>query len=72
MMNKLYDDINARLFKQYGTSDSNKLLFTCTECGIKQSVDSSYSNQGRNLVCLSCFNKFYDGDIIKLHGADNE
>ena len=68
---------NRNTFNQlryFNNPPSYEDIFECTVCGCKTSLDGSYSNQGKNLICISCSKKkfkapnelweFLDGGII--------
>ena len=51
-------DIDKYNYKLYhnGYNNTDK-MFICRQCGEKVNLDDSYSNEGKNLHCISCIRK---------------
>ena len=52
---KFVSDINEDNLKLWNNGyDNSHKIFRCTQCGREVTVDDSYSNQGKNLICCGC------------------
>lgn len=47
---------NISKYRKYGLNGSNIMRYTCVVCNKNTSIDGSFSNQGRNLICTRCAN----------------
>lgn len=55
---KLVSDINEDNLKLFNNGyDNSHKIFRCTQCGEQVSVDESYSNKGKDLICCNCVYK---------------
>lgn len=45
-----YDEENQRLF----FTDTMGKKFRCVNCGREVALDNSFSNQGKNMICIPC------------------
>ena len=48
-----YDEDNQRLFFE----NAKGKAFHCVNCGSEVSLDESFSNQGKNMICIVCHMK---------------
>ena len=49
---KSYDEINQAKFETVKVSTA--YVFRCVCCGELTSIDDSFSNKGKNLICCRC------------------
>jgi hypothetical protein len=49
------DKRNIQTFLKNGTSNSESMIYRCVLCECDTCIDNSASNQGKNLICMSCF-----------------
>lgn len=54
-MDKVQEE-NVSKYRKYGLNGSNIRRYTCVVCNENTSIDESFSNQGRNLICTRCAN----------------
>ena len=64
-----YDEENQRLF--FTDTMSNK--FHCVNCGREVALDNSFSNQGKNMICIPCsFKKSKEVGITQMEYLKKE
>lgn len=59
--------VNLELFRRTGVMYAWENRYRCVCCKKPVSIDDSYSSSGHRLICETCYNKHFDGDILKAH-----
>lgn len=74
-INEKVDKENIEIYKKMGCSKPYEYRHTCVLCGVKTNINNSFSNQGRKLICRSCFYKVFGGfgydDLFKWQDKED-
>lgn len=54
---------NKKVFSEKGMRNSGEYRHYCIICGNQTNIDGSISDNGKNLICLSCMRKKF-GDYV--------
>lgn len=52
--NHITDKMNIKIYEKYGARESRTIRHKCVLCDSPTSIDGSFSDKGRRLICKYC------------------
>lgn len=61
------NNVNVELFNRFGMDYPKERRFRCVCCKEPICLDKGYSSSGRRMICLACYAKYFNSDILAAH-----